>query len=173
MRVKLFLATDETRIKTDSINEPLELHLGAAEVDEQANLYARGLELVQQSGLVRGLILLGDLELDDHLVFHQEIGLVVTNDDPLVPHLDVTLGLGLQLSADQLDLHRPLIHLFEKPIPKHGMNLESRTNDLLRNLSGFKNHDLTLLSMETLPRAVHACRLIRVSSVFHPWLNNP
>jgi len=53
--------------------------------------------------------------------------------------------------GDQLDLHRPLIDLFQEPVPQNRMHLERGPHNLLGNLTMLQSHDLLPPQLERVP----------------------
>ena len=56
-------------------DEPLELDLRSAKIDEHAHLHTGGLEFIQKLRLIVGTIGFGDLELDDDAIVNPKIRL--------------------------------------------------------------------------------------------------
>ena len=76
--------------------------------------------------------LAGHLKFDQNLAFNKQISGIVPDLNLLEEHLGIGFDRNRKISQTQLYNHRPLVYLFQKPIPKMPVDFECRTDDLLR-----------------------------------------
>ena len=84
---------------------------------------------LRQVGVVQ---LAGHLNLNQNLAFNKQICGIVPDLNILEEHLGIGFDINREISQTQLYNHRPLVYLFQKPIPKMPVDFEGRTDDLLR-----------------------------------------
>jgi hypothetical protein len=65
---------------------------------------------------VFGVVALRHLDFNHHRAINKKIGVIFSDKGTLIEDLDGNLQFGLAPALDELDLYRPLIDLFQKPV---------------------------------------------------------
>ena len=115
-----------------TVHESLYLHLRRSEVDQQTNLQASNLEIIDALRLMDVLNLFYSLQSHKYLCFNEQIRKVLSNRDPVVLHGHGTLLLDQETLLSQLIDECILIDFFEKAIAKHVCYSVSAANNGFR-----------------------------------------
>jgi len=98
-------------------------------IDEQADFNAGRLEIVDKLGLVCGVEVFDGFEFKDDLVFHDDVGHVVTDHLVIVIDLDLLFLFGVASGFQELDQEGILIDGFKEAEAEGVVNLVGTLDD--------------------------------------------
>jgi len=114
-------------------NEAFVLQGSGAEIDQEADLLAGGLQVVDHLGFVHGCQGGQGFQFDDHGVEADEIGAVVAGQPlALVEHGQVHFAPLGDAAGRQFLRERCVVHRFEEPAAQLTLHLHGRANDRIR-----------------------------------------
>ena len=115
-------------------DDAFDLQTRVAEVQQQAEMQARGAKVVDALGAMDVGHRLGGLQLDDHRFLDQQIHRIVTDDDPIIRYGDAALLRDLEAGLTKLMRERIFVHLLNKSSPKCIGDGHSTADDSLRQI---------------------------------------
>ena len=105
-----------------------------AEIQDQANLDARPLQVIEKLHLVNGNDPICDLRFNNDFALNDEVGPIVAHVFAEKVHGDWNFSFALHTVPFEQDWKRPLVNRFNVSVPQNPMHVKEGRNDGLRHI---------------------------------------
>ena len=106
-----------------------EFETARAEIQQQADLFGNGVEIIDKLNLVHRVAFLHSLESKNDVVVYNNIRLEITDQNPIIINFDRDLLFYFESSFAQFVSQRIFINALDESKPELGMDLHRRAND--------------------------------------------
>jgi hypothetical protein len=152
--------------------EAFDVKAAMAEVEEEADGQAGGLQVVQALGGEQVMVLLDRLQFHNDETLDDQVGDEIAHEKTIVMDRYWSLLVHAQPAFPQFMGEGVLLYLFQKPASQGVRNLKCATNDLSRQLIQTFQPFSILMSLSRFP-VPDSSSLISVSICVHLWLTLP